>query len=163
MQKCIVLAYFVKFFKNQAWNFRAVGRKTQRAENFWEIFQKTARKLQNVLFLHIFQNSWKNHALNFRAFGRKTPMVREILRKVWIFWRKLNRKMILLLFLGKLLLKIDPWKIISDFFNNFPDFEGAAFPCSPCRHLSFIYRTYIFIRVFTNWNCRRYSRMEKAS
>ena len=41
-----------------------------------------------------------------------------------IFGRKLFRKMIFLLFLEKLLLKLEPWKIRADFYNIFSDFGG---------------------------------------
>ena len=41
-------------------------------------------------------------------------------------------KMIFLLFLEKLLLNIEPWKITPDFYNIFSDFGGGGtFPCSP--------------------------------
>ena len=70
-KKCIILAYFSKFFKNHAFNFRAFGRKTQRFGNFRKFFTtfrqfltKFSKKMslencKNVLFEHIFQNSLK--------------------------------------------------------------------------------------------------------
>ena len=48
-----------------------------------------------------------------------------------IFEENSIEKMIFLLFLERLLLNIEPWKITPDFYNNFSLFRGGAFPCSP--------------------------------
>ena len=51
-----------------------------------------------------------------------------------IFEENSIEKMIFLLFLEKLLRKIEPWKITSDFHNNFLDFlGGGTFPFSPLQ------------------------------
>ena len=87
MKKCFILAYFSKFFKNHAFNFRAFGRKTHGWENFKKILK----------------------------FLEENPI----------------EKMIFLLFLEKLLLKIKPSKITSDFYNNFFLFRGGYVPVFP--------------------------------
>ena len=61
-----------------------------------------------------------------------------MLRKIWnIFQENAIEKMIFLLFLEKLLLKIEPLKIATDFYKNFSYFGGGGVPLPPppCRRL----------------------------
>ena len=59
-------------------------------------------------------------------------------------WWKLNRKIEFLIFLGKLLLKIEPSEITSFFYNNFFHFGGVGtFPMPPpWRRLCFPFRDF---------------------
>ena len=97
-----------------------------------KICKKSSENCKKCIILANFSTFFKNHAFNFRAFGRKIQMAGKILRN---FWKKTQwEKMIFLLFLEKLLLKIEPWKITSDFYNNFSDFGGGGrrnVPVSP--------------------------------
>ena len=77
-QKCIILAYFSKHFKNPPLNFRALLQKTQMGGKILEIFltycNEILKKFQKCIISAYFSKRVKNPALNFRAFGQKTQM-----------------------------------------------------------------------------------------
>ena len=127
--------FFIKFNKPCV-SFLCVWTKHTSYWKFWENFRKFWKsffwKSIKMHYLADFSNKVTNYALLFCAFGRKTQIVGKFWEKFENFGRKLNRKMIFLLFLEKLLLNIEPWKITPDFYNTFSRFRGGGtFQCSP--------------------------------
>ena len=78
-------------------------------------------------------NKLTNSELGFNAFGRKTQIAGKIWENFENFGTKLNRKNdFLILYLEKLFLNIERWKITPDFSNIFSDFGGRGnVPSSP--------------------------------
>ena len=90
------------------------------------------RKLQNALFQLIFQNSLKTYVLIYRAFGGKTQRAGKILRKVWIFFRKLNIKNDFPTISGNVVAKNRALENKIRFLQQFlPNFGGGGVPVFP--------------------------------
>ena len=80
-----------------------------------------------MYILAYFAKFFKNHALNFCAFGRKTQIVeKHFLKKLKILEEMSIEKMNFLLFLEKLLLKIEHCEITSFFYKHFFNFGGGG-------------------------------------
>ena len=90
-----------------------------RRRNFLKFAKNSLRKLLNMHYFSLFFKKFQNYALHFCAFGRKTQFVGKFEKILKIFDENSIEKLHFYLFLGKLLLKIEPSEITSVFYNNF--------------------------------------------
>ena len=105
-------------------------------EKFRKYFEKSFKKVLDIsknVYFSIFCKVLLKPCVQFSRVWTKNTNCWENFKKILkILEEKSIEKMIFLLFLEKVLLKIEPWKITPDFYNNFFRISGGGtFPCSP--------------------------------
>ena len=103
-----------------------VWTKNTKGRTFLRNFSKKSLDIRENVYFTIFCKVLEKPCGQFsRVWAKNTNGWDNFKNILKILEEKSIEKMIFLLFLEKLLLKIEPWKIAPDFYNNFSDFEGG--------------------------------------
>ena len=89
MQKMYYFSIFSRYFKNQALNFRAFGRKTQRVGKFWKNL-RSLKKIAKMHFLSICFKEFEKPRVDFSHVWTKNTSGWENFKKSLNFWKKIQ-------------------------------------------------------------------------